>query len=228
MANLSAGMSVGAIVLEHSECAQVLRRHRIDYCCQGAQTLEQACERRGVEAARVLSELTQAITLRGEPVGPDLREVPTGALVQHVVERHHRYLREALPFAVPLAKKVARVHGDHDPRLRDLRDAVEALGDSLVPHLDQEEKVLFPALTSAAGDAALIATELADMHADHLEVAALLERIHAASGGFTVPDWACTSYSTLLRELCALEADLFTHVHLENQVLLPRFQPRGA
>jgi regulator of cell morphogenesis and NO signaling len=37
------------------------------------------------------------------------------------------------------------------------------------------------------------------------------------------PEWACTSYRTLLSELAALEGDVLRHVHLENHVLMPRF-----
>ena len=59
-------------------------------------------------------------------------------------------------------------------------------------------------------------------------MAQILTRICEAAEDFTVPDWACTSYRTLFRELSALEKDVFTHVHLENHVLMPRFQPRGA
>ena len=54
-------------------------------------------------------------------------------------------------------------------------------------------------------------------------VAQLLERIRAASDDFTLPDWACNSYRTLFSELEQLEGDVFTHVHLENHVLRPRF-----
>jgi quercetin dioxygenase-like cupin family protein len=54
-------------------------------------------------------------------------------------------------------------------------------------------------------------------------VAALLERIRVASDDLTIPSWACGSYRMLFNELQAAERDTFTHVHLENHVLAPRF-----
>jgi len=61
------------------------------------------------------------------------------------------------------------------------------------------------------------------MFDEHLAVAKLLEMIRVASDDFALPDWACNSYRTLFSELQQMESDVFTHVHLENHVLQPRF-----
>ena len=117
---------------------------------------------------------------------------------------------------------MGRVHGDHNPKLRDLKTAVDELVTELGPHLDEEEKSLFPALIAKQSDPS-VAKLLDSMHEEHLAVAKLLERIRAASDDFALPDWACGSYRTLFSELEQLEGDVFTHVHLENHVLKPRF-----
>ncbi|MDQ3265393.1 MAG: iron-sulfur cluster repair di-iron protein [Myxococcota bacterium] len=219
---LSAQTPVSQIVLDHSECATILVRHRIDYCCNGGLPLAEACKKRGVDPQELLGELEEAITQRSEPRGADPRTLKTDELVAHIVRRHHRYLRGALPFLVPLATKVARVHGAHNANLLDVRDLVEELADTLEPHLDHEEQVLFPVLVGENPEENLAAT-LAANHGDHLEVADLLEELRNASHNYHLPGTACSSFTTLYRELQALEADLFEHVHLENHVLLPRF-----
>lgn len=229
---LNGQMTVAEIVLDHSEAAAVFTRYRIDYCCKGDLALDEACRQRGADAKKVLVELEEAIAQRQGQRGLDLREVDTETLVDHIVRRHHRYLRDAMPFLVPLAKKVARVHGGHNPKLLDVRDAVEELSDVLLPHLEREEQVLFPALSKHDGRnpeaAEVVTSELSNMHADHLEVSKLLERIRGGADEFTLPDWACTSYATLFRELEAVETDVFEHVHLENHVLMPRFLSKAA
>jgi quercetin dioxygenase-like cupin family protein len=146
----------------------------------------------------------------------------TADLIGHIVETHHEYLREHLPFAQGLAAKVARVHGDKNPKLREVQRVVDALAASLIPHLDDEEGVLFPAILAEARDATQVTALLQGMMDEHLGVAALLEQLRAASDDFTLPAWACTSYRTLFAELEQLEADIFTHVHLENHVLRPQ------
>ena len=128
-----------------------------------------------------------------------------------------------LPFAKGLAEKVSRVHGDHNPKRRDRHVAVDELADALEPHLDEEEQTLFPALVAQQPDATAVTELLQSMADEHLEVANRLERIRAASDYLTLPEWACNSYRTLFCELEQIEGDVFTHVHLENLVLKPRF-----
>jgi regulator of cell morphogenesis and NO signaling len=213
---LSTTETVAQVVLDHSECAEVFQRHRIDFCCRGGLSLATAALERGVDVAQLVRELDQAIASR-RPVEPSrVQHLGTAALIDYVVETHHAYLRRTLPFLRPLAAKVARVHGGHNPNLRTLDVAVAELCDTLLGHIDDEEQVLFPALLGkGALENAAIAQKLA--------AAQLLERIRAASEDFALPEWACNSYRTLFGELQSLERDIFTHVHLENHVLAPRF-----
>jgi regulator of cell morphogenesis and NO signaling len=215
--------TVAHVVLDHSECAEVFQRHRIDFCCRGDLSLEEAARARKVDVEALLAELTRTIEARQGTPPADPRALSTPQLVGLIVERYHQGLRRVLPFAQALAMKVSRVHGDHNPKLRDLEQAVIALVDTLLPHLDEEEHALFPLVTGPAPDQAEAARQLAAMTEEHLAVAALLERIREATDEFTLPSWACNSYRTLFSELEQLEADVFAHVHLENHVLKPRF-----
>ncbi|MBX7196465.1 MAG: iron-sulfur cluster repair di-iron protein [Sandaracinaceae bacterium] len=215
--------SVASLVLDHSECASVFQRHRIDFCCKGNLSIEEAAREKGVALPELEAELASAIASRRGDREADPRELPTARLLAHIIARHHEYLRKAMPFVVGLATKVSRVHGEHNPKLRELEPAVNDLANAIVPHLDEEEERLFPLLVSPTPDRVAIATALAQMHAEHLEVAEILRRIRAASEDFTLPAWACNSYRTLFAELAQMETDVFTHVHLENHVLGPRF-----
>jgi regulator of cell morphogenesis and NO signaling len=215
--------TVANLVLDHSECAEVLQRHHIDFCCRGDMSVEAAARYRKVDVDALVQELSSAIDARRGRQEGDPRSLSTPRLVRHIVSKHHEYLRSALPFIEALATKVSRVHGGHNPKLRDLADAVHELHESLIAHLDDEERVLFPVLTAEQPDLTHAARLVAAMTADHLEVANLLDRIRAATDEFVLPTWACNSYRTLFSELEQLEADTFQHIHLENNVLEPRF-----
>lgn len=215
--------TVASVVLDHSECAAVFQRHRIDFCCRGNLSLAEASAGRGLDPARLIEELSGAIAGRSGTSETDPRTLPIPALIERIVSRHHAYLREALPFVQMLATKVGRVHGAKNERLVELDGVVQELVEELVPHLDQEEQILFPALLAAQPDRALIAREFEAMQAEHLAVGALLERARACTGDFQLPPWACKSYRTLFAELEHLEGDVLRHVHLENHVLGPRF-----
>lgn len=220
--------AVAAVVLDHSECAEVFQRNRIDFCCRGDLSIEAAAKERGVDVDGLVADLSRAIAARHGERQADPRELSTASLVAHIVTKHHDYLRRALPFVRALAQKVGRVHGDHNPKLRDLDQAVGELAEALIPHLDEEEEVLFPMLAARGSDPAERAKQLDAMLVEHLAVAKLLSRIRAASDDFGLPDWACNSYRALFAELRQLESDTFTHVHLENHVLKPRFEAPAA
>jgi regulator of cell morphogenesis and NO signaling len=100
---------------------------------------------------------------------------------------------------------------------------VRELSDKLLPHLDDEERDLFPHMLAEPLDAPLVRRELASMREEHLVVGELLERLRGATDDYRRPEWACNSYGTLFTELEQLETDVLVHVHLENHELLPRF-----
>jgi regulator of cell morphogenesis and NO signaling len=214
-------MTVGDIVLRHPETARVFERHRIDFCCGGQVRLAQACERAGLDGAAILEALEIAAKEIGAP-RHDVSKLPTASLIATIIHQHHDYLREAMPRIQAQMAKVASVHGEHNPKLRSLEPAVSELCETLAKHLDAEERVLFPALL-AGGPALVIARELASMVEDHLAVGAALRNIRALADDFVVPEWGCTTYRLLFSGLAEMEADIHLHVHLENNVLLPRF-----
>ena len=215
----SSSPTVAQMVLEDPACARVFQRHRIDFCCAGEQTLEAACAGRGVEVAVVRAEIEIARGGRQAGASDDPRLLSTRALLERIVGKHHSYLRHTLPAVAALAGKVARVHGSREPKLLALAAAVNELAETLEPHIDEEEEVLFPALAEDRE----ATSDLLQMTDEHRAVAALLDRIHDASDGFVTPAWGCASYRALSSELRALDADVREHVHLENHVLLPRF-----
>jgi regulator of cell morphogenesis and NO signaling len=215
--------TVARAVLDHSECAAVFQRHRIDYCCKGSRSIAAAAEERGIDQAVLMTELRRAIAERRDDQDVDPGLLPTPSLIAYIIGKHHDYLRKALPFVHGLGAKVARVHGEREPRLVELATVVAELCDALMPHLDMEEQVLFPALMARSPHPALVATELGAMHDDHLAVGALLSRLRDVTDDFRLPAEACTSYRTLFGELEVLEGDILRHVHLENHVLMPRF-----
>ena len=54
---LTKDMTVGSIVAEDFNRAQTLEQMGIDYCCHGSDTLQTACEKRGLNADDVLAKL---------------------------------------------------------------------------------------------------------------------------------------------------------------------------
>ena len=215
--------TIAQIVTDHPAAARVFQKHRLDFCCHGDVPLAEACARKGLDARAIAAELSEAVASPSAEPAEALSKLSTPELIATIVRRHHGYLREALPYILPVAAKVAMRHGERNAALESLLDAVQALASALIPHLDQEESVLFPGLTAAAPDRAWAARELAAMREEHLAVGKLLDTIRERSDGFSTPEWGCKTYRVLMHELEALETDVLRHVHLENHVLAPRF-----
>jgi regulator of cell morphogenesis and NO signaling len=221
-AMLDTNTPVATLVLDHSECAPVFARHRIDYCCKGQMPLVDACRDRGLDVEAVVAELETAIARRlPDDRSIDPRTLTTSDVIVTLIAPHHQYLHRTMPFLHTLAHKVARVHGDREPTLRDVAVLVDSFVEAMEPHLADEEGKLFPALIAGRVDDA--APLLRDMRTEHDEIGELLAALRRAAADYAPPDWACTSYRTLMRELAVLEQDTLAHVHLENHVLLPRY-----
>jgi regulator of cell morphogenesis and NO signaling len=216
--------TVARIVTEHPSAARVFQKHGIDYCCHGNVSLSQACQDARLDHDALLAELNAALAEVGPREEADARALSTAALVARIIDRHHAYLRRALPYVGPIMAKVAQVHGPKHAHLYELDEVFGALSAALLPHLDEEEQVLFPLLMAGRSDPQLVGRELARMMEEHIEVGGLLARMRGLTGGFMTPEWGCNTYRVLMAELDALEADILRHVHLENHVLAARFE----
>ena len=157
-----------------------------------------------------------------QPAAPD----DTEALIAHIRSRYHDRHRDDLAALLALVRRVEDVHYG-DPDLPEgLGDLVEDIGRELEDHMAKEEAVLFPLMIR--GGHPMIAHPLAAMRHDHDGHEGQVARLSALTRGFAPPAHACGSWRRLYADLAQLAADLEHHMHLENEVLFPRFEGRAA
>ena len=72
-------MTVGSIVAEDFNRAQTLEQMGIDYCCHGSDTLQTACEKKGLNADDVLAKLNGKEVVAGG--APDFANWPLDLLL---------------------------------------------------------------------------------------------------------------------------------------------------
>jgi regulator of cell morphogenesis and NO signaling len=150
-------------------------------------------------------------------------------LADHIEATHHAYLKEELPRLDSMTEKVARVHGEHEPRLAQTRQAFLALKAELEPHMMKEERILFPIirqLEQADGPLQFhcgsVANPIRQMEHEHDQAGNALAILSESTDRYTPPDWACNTYRAMLDSLARLESDMHQHVHKENNVLFPK------
>lgn len=216
--SISPTTTVGEVARLRPATTRIFERARIDYCCGGGRTLAEACAKAGVDVTALVAELSAAPP---DTANRDWARAPIPALVAHIVDTHHAFTRSEIDRAQRLATKVARVHGDRFPRLRDLAAAVDEMALELSSHLAKEERILFPRILGGAGGCGVDAP-IGVMMGEHDEHGVRLANLRTLTDDYTPPAEACGSWRALYDSLASLEADLHQHIHLENNVLFPR------
>jgi regulator of cell morphogenesis and NO signaling len=219
------------LVQEDPRITPVLDRFGLDYCCRGYRTLQEASIDEAVPVSEILEQL--------EAIGPRPTDADGAAawtdlpgLVQHIVTRHHRYVREHLPVLQALLEKLVTRHGAGHPELLEVREAFNALSEDMLQHMNKEENILFPYIETLAATNAgqprpfspfgTILNPIRAMEQEHLEAGDLLARLRRLTNGYQPPADGCMSYRLCFEGLARFESDLHQHVHLENYVLFPR------
>jgi len=208
--------TLGEIAASLPGSTAVFRRHRLDFCCGGNTTLAAAAARKGLSAERIVEELR---ALDADAAAPAPAE--TQALIDHILTRYHEVHRRELPELVRLARRVEAVHRDHAQVPAGLADQLEETQRELEEHMQKEELILFPAMRN--GGHAMIVSPITRMRMEHEAHGSRLQRIEELSRGAVAPADACPTWRALYAGVRKLCDDLMEHIHLENNVLFPRF-----
>ena len=132
----AAAQTVGEIASALAGATAVFRKHKIDFCCGGAVSLDEAALKRGVDPAVVRRDL-DALD-RKSPGAP----TESAALCDHIVDRYHEVHRRELPELGKLARRVEAAHRDHPLAPKGLADSLEAVLATLLDHMTKEERIL--------------------------------------------------------------------------------------
>ena len=214
-----AAQKVGRIAATLPGAAGVFQDHGVEFCCGGDQTLADAAARRALDVEAIISEIAAAGPARDAMEFAD--DVPSARLIEHIKTRYHAIHLRQLPWLIRLAGKIEAAHRHNAVVPAGLGDLLARLREEMTVHQKREEAVLFPMML--AGGARMIAAAIATMRAEHDDHGASLSAIDRLTHGRTAPDDACATWRALCTGLTRFHNDLVMHVHLENNVLFPRF-----
>ena len=145
MKNITPETPIGEIVRATPSSARIFEKLHIDYCCGGKKSLADVCDSKKLDAHTVIAMLstldTAPAAFQRDPDAMTLSE-----LCDHIQETHHAYLQEELPRLEFLTRKVAAVHGAHEPRLLVLRQVFEGFNTEMTSHTEEENQTVFPAI----------------------------------------------------------------------------------
>jgi regulator of cell morphogenesis and NO signaling len=224
--------TVREIALEQPTAIRVFEKFGIDYCCGGRKPLAEACAAVNLEIDSVLAALEAAEKEPGTEV-ENWAEKSLESLSEHILSKHHAYVKGELPRLARLAEKVVNRHGATKAELPLIADTLRQLDEELTHHLAKEEVILFPyiaglersVVTGTARPAicfGTVANPIAVMTQEHDAAGILIAEIRRLSGDFTTPEGACPTFHAFYEGLKEFEQDLHQHIHLENNILFPR------
>ncbi len=224
--------SEGEIVKLDFRAADVFSNYGIDFCCGGKISVAEACANAKTEESIVISALENLQNKSGSAVH-DFDSWNIGFLADYIQNTHHQYVSKAIPQILPLAQKVADVHGEHHPEVILINDLFSDLADELLSHMQKEEQILFPYIKKLVVDESAgkcndpscfgsIASPISVMEAEHENAGLILKELFKLSDGYTPPEDACNTFRVLYGKLKEFEDDLHRHIHLENNILFPK------
>lgn len=221
-------VSVAEVVLTYPNALTILNRHNIDYCCGGKRPFKEACEKKGLNADVLWSEIIHSKTNETSfHLRLSIWSIPL--LIEYIIQNHHEYIREAVIQLPELLDKVCSVHGEDHIELLEIRDDFNDLAEELIAHMHKEEKVLFPALARISQDKSGHALSSHAMEApirvmedEHESAGDLMKSIRQLTHQYTIPRDACPTLSLTYKKLEEFDQDLMQHIHIENNILFER------
>lgn len=221
---------IGDIVTANYKYAQVFKNVGIDFCCNGNRTIEQACEKKGIEANDILQQLQKLDVVNNSIT--DYNSWPLDLLADYVVKKHHRYVEQKTLEIQPYLNKIVKVHGGQHPELIEVEAMFNASAGELAQHMKKEELILFPYVaklvqaeqthTKATASFGTVQNPIQMMMAEHDTEGERFRKIAELTNNYTPPADACNTYIVTFGLLKEFEDDLHMHIHLENNILFPK------
>lgn len=222
--------TLAEIVKSDFRSARIFENYNLDFCCRGNRTVEEAVKEKGLDTEKILSEVSECCPDSNET--RDSERWNLDELVNHILDKHHTYVKQMLPVINAHSQKVKEVHGGNHPEVIQIADIFEQLQNELEMHMLKEERMLFPAIIRLTecekNNSAMevqpfgsVSNPISVMEREHTEAGEELYKIRELSGNYNPPEDACTTYRVLFQELKEFEEDLHRHIHLENNILFP-------
>ncbi|MHC1683604.1 MAG: iron-sulfur cluster repair di-iron protein [Clostridiaceae bacterium] len=226
--NFNLNDKIGDIVATFPGASNLFLEYRIDFCCGGNRPLTEAIKEKNLDENKIVTLLNESykeFLEKNEEFTDWVKEKPS-KLVDYIVNKHHRYLKEELPKLSELTFKILRVHGNGHEELFKVHKLFNTLRTELEGHLVKEEEYLFPAIKKYEidNDKEKVKALLNEIEDEHEGAGNIIKELREVTNHYIEPQDGCGTYQLTYRKLRELEEDTFQHIHLENNILFKTFK----
>jgi regulator of cell morphogenesis and NO signaling len=234
LSHINPSSLVSDIVKQDYRTAEVFRKYGIEYCCGGKWSLGTATLMKGLELPELIQALEGATQNLRLPNYLPFDKWNIAFLADYIVHVHHYYLKKTLPEIKELLDEFISDHREKYPYLHDLGKIYNQIYRETLPHLKEEEEVIFPyikqishAFESHESYAGLLVRTLRKpvekiMNQEHVMMQRMIARMRELTNNYTAPGDACINHGVALLKLKELDDDLVQHLHLEQDILFPK------
>lgn len=208
--------SLDSVLEIYPLAAQVLSRHGVEFCCAGNVALGDAIARANANPSIIVKEI-EALG-RAQNDAPE--DLTTPELIRYILVRFHEKHRQELPQLIMWAEKVERVHSENSQCPKGLSRLLRETLDEMEAHMEKEEQILFPMLSSGQNMMAMMPMHV--MRHEHVEHEAKLRAIEACANECVLPANACRTWTNLYTGLDHFISELRAHIVMENDILFKR------
>lgn len=218
--------TIGGIVSANINTASVFSNYGINFYSEGIRTVEHVCVDQNVPMMELLEDLYDI----AEDMAPhrDFRTMTVSALTSYIIRNHHKFTKQRLIYLRnTIERVVAFAGGDEISAL--IKEKLAEFSVYLTVHMQHEEFIVFPAIHKLAKGKvhpALAMYELEgpveSMISDHDQEVEMIHRFEKLASRYqsaTHSDYAEKAVYTAMQDLTN---DLKIHMHLENNILIPK------
>jgi regulator of cell morphogenesis and NO signaling len=219
-------LTIGEIVARDFRAASVFKKAGIDFCCGGKKGFSETCSEHEIDETQLKAKLRE-LELEPDATAHNYIEWEPVFLCDFIMNTHHKYVLKSLPELMQYTEKIAEVHGDRHPELKEVAALFSEINRELLQHLKNEEEVFFPAIREFISEGTqkaknVILSEMTRLSAEHEFAGGAMDRINMLTNKYQLPADSCNTYRVTFKLLELFEDDLHVHVHLENNVLFPK------
>ena len=221
--------TVAELVLEYPVLVKIFEDHDIDYCCGGKKQLKEAVSNSDISLNEITKLLEEQLAKNDfEHKDPQFTD-SFQSIIEHLVLEYHEPTKALLEQVIQQSQKVAKVHGHKDERLIKLSEKILEIANELMPHMEKEEKVLFPYLLQLDQAESIpemhcgtVRNPIMVMEREHDLAGHLLAQAKDLANNFIAAEGACNTHQVLLKNLKTLVKETHKHIHIENNILFPK------
>lgn len=221
-------MSLAEIVKEFPGAIDIFNENKLDYCCGGKKTLEEALDGKEINIDDFVKKLNaqkeEYVSNQENKLNTSIYTLNVKDLIVHIEDSHHIGERDLLHKLDELVNKILIVHYEHhSEELIKVHHLFSDLKKELEEHFVKEEQLVFPLMKESDGNNEKLLSLIQELKDEHEAAGEIIKQLQVVTNNFQAPQDACPTYILTYQNLKNLIDDIFVHIYSENSVLFAKF-----